>query len=251
MRFCLYRVLHRHTLNQRKQEGRACSAGLGVRAVLLAALPLMAWALAGCGSSTGHSKLRRAHPYQPLGVDGAFEHVDGHLREADQYGLTLAKIETTGGGRITIVAKRRGAKKPRIFLEYNMQEPAEYGPGGVHHSGLVPDGGGGGIELNNSSEGILSMSGEGECLAGHRIVFAYGELSSPRDTLMALGGGRPRRVAEVPIPSRLHPHGVLVYAVLPGGPMYVVVVRAPDGRVVYREPLGNLSKDAPCRAPNR
>lgn len=85
------------------------------------------------------------------------------------------------------------------------------------------------------------------CLAGHQIVFGYGELLKPQDTVVARADGLSKRFTKVRIPLRFHPRGVLVYAVLAGGLKYVLVVSAPNGRVVYREPLDNFSKSGPCR----
>ncbi len=226
------------------------SFSVGARRRLAFAVLLCSGFIAGCGGSTQRATSSGAQPYRPLVAgEGALERVSGHWRDADRYGVKVARISTAGGGWVSIVAKRRGQKMQRLELEYNMQEPYAYGPGRVTH-GLAPAGGGGGVQVNSPYEGVLVMSGTGGCLAGHRIVFAYGALSRPQDSVVV----RPARpnaiVAKVPLPARLHAHDDLVYAVLPGGPKWVIVVKAPSGRVVYREPLGSISKARPCPTSN-
>jgi hypothetical protein len=249
----LLRMRFRRGQMRRDRVNRLRLARFGTRAVFVAVLLFALWGLAGCGSTSTRAKLHSGFPhppdsYRPLAPgEGVYERVDGHLREADMYGLVLVSVETAGDGRIAIVAKRRGLTRQHVELEYNMEEPAKYGPKGKMHR-LVSAGGGGGFNLNSPYEGVLSSESTGGCLAGHQVVFAYGELLKPQDTVVARAAGLTMRVTRVPIPRRLHPRGVLVYTVLPGGPKYVIVVKAPSGHIVYREPLDSLSKDAPCRA---
>lgn len=103
-----------------------------------------------------------------------------------------------------------------------------------------------GVRTFGGSSGVLTIGGprhpvfkpqtEAGCRP-HPYTIVYGLLKAPDDTVLV---GTPTTFTPlrvVPIPAYLHAGGALAYAVLPAS-RPELLVRAPDGRTVQRENLG-------------
>lgn len=132
--------------------------------------------------------------------------------------------EQVPGGRVTILGGDYQAGKRSEFEMAEVEEEAK-GPHGRYERGGGSSGGG---ALRRGE--VLAMGVSGGCVAGREVLFAYGQLAQPRDSVIAKAHGLTVRLNKTTIPARLHPEGVLVYGLLPSGGANIVA-RAPSGAV--------------------
>ena len=172
------------------------------------------------------------------------------------HGLMLARGKLADGGFFVIVVKRCLSGHCHELDEY-VEEPARYSgvPGSI---GLVKEGGETGPEIgrrsvllpvrrvNHRYRVLMELKVSHACAGPNPYALAYGMLYRPGASITAHADGLTLKFKGVTIPARLHPGGVLVYALLPPG-KNELVVREPNGQVVAREPAYGPKARASCR----
>ncbi len=138
--------------------------------------------------------------------------------------------EPVPGGRVSVLGRDYKAGKRLQFEMEVIEEEAKGSHGGYERGGR----GSGGTMLGRGE--VLAMDLSRGCIGGREVVFTYGQLAQPRDSVIAQAPGLTVRLHKATIPARLHPEGVLVYGLL-GSDGANIVARAPSGAVQAVLPL--------------
>lgn len=195
--------------------------------------------LAGCGGATV--------PRLRSGTRTALEGLGGSPSNA----IPLARVQLPGDTVFTVVSIPCGLNKSKgcYRLGEEMDEPTRYSHSLRRRPILV----GTGSQISDPSVGeraLLFLQGRTGCIGPYPFSVAYGILQKPHDTVIVRGGNRVVKFKKAMIPSFMHPHGVLVYALMPPHAAEVVV-RTPGGRVASRERGWLIKTASECKRKDR
>ncbi|MHB1859190.1 MAG: hypothetical protein ACYCUM_03600 [Solirubrobacteraceae bacterium] len=176
-----------------------------------------------------------------VAAGGSLPNVGRFRAPEDVKGIpVLATGRLPGDGRFAFYAEPHrvhGTGRLYYILMNATAEPAADEPQPVPLSHVVDGmvwGHGGGAALEAYYYGVQQISIIYECVGSYPFALAYGRMRNARNTITASSDGRTVRFKKAVIPARLHPDGVLVYALLPPG-RNDVVTRTLGGRVVSTE----------------
>ncbi len=184
-------------------------------------LLILSMTVADCAGS--HSRERVSGTYI-MGSNGVRRRVATYPVKYRPNGLRVLVREPMPGGYFAIVAKRY----EYLGHTYSVMDDRE------ESSGEHGSGGGGGLDIEPDQRMPLEIAVFHVCLGSYAHAVAYGMLRDPKDAVTAQVHGTTTILKKLVIPANFRPDGLLVYALLRGGPV-TITVRTHSGRIVSNE----------------